>query len=175
MSNSESIRAFIFLLNWGIIWNLERQQITCNEDWHLLFLPISATHRSLLMVLLSCNRTYAPFFWARCAVARLTSQWTATIGGLLDATLRGKPRLHGTAASSRVMTSFWLQTSPAARILNAIVPPKWIPMLTCVKRSNTCVFTFHTAHCGYDQPMAKLKLLPGCGMEINCPLQSGYT
>lgn len=39
MSELENILAFIFLLNWRIIWNLDRRQIACNGDWHLLFPP----------------------------------------------------------------------------------------------------------------------------------------
>lgn len=163
MSELENILAFIFLFNWRIIWNLERQQIPCNEDWHLLFFPVSSTHRQTIH--------YSP---ARSQARSSCGSPCSLEGGLMTAS--GPPgatpsgtttrmpiwawQVYVRPVSSRVMTSFCRQRSSPVRLRCRIVPLKVISALTYVIRSNGSVFTFHTEHSSYGQPTLKLTLHP---------------
>lgn len=177
MSELENILAFIFLLNWRIIWNLERQQIPCNEDWHLLFFPVSSTHRQTIHhsparvtgALLLCF-LLQPRGWShdeRQAAGRHPFEDDRTRMPVWTC------QAYGRAVSSRVMTSFCRQRSSPGRLHHGIVPLKVISALTYVIRSNGSVFTFHTEQSSFSQPTLKLKLLPWCGGKINCPPQPG--
>lgn len=178
MSELENILALIFLLNWRIIWNLERQQIACNEDWHLLFPSVSSTHGQTIH--------YSPVRSPTCS-----SRGSPCLGGgflMMGRSVRRHPSEDDRirmpiwawgvcvrAVSSRVMTSFCLQRSSPGRLHRRIAPLKVISVLTYVIGSNDSVFTFHTEHSSYGQPTLKLKLLPWCEGKINCPPQPSCT
>lgn len=183
MSTLENILAFIFLLNWGIIWNLERWQIACNEDWHLLFSPVSTTHHQS-----NGHSHFFFFFKVICSSLELALQpqgshperqwwlvgcWVPPFRADLD----DRTRLFSwawlliscvTVVSSRVMTSLWLHPQhtqpPPGRVLYGIACLKLILALTYVRRSNACVF--HAVHYSYDLPIQNWKLPPWCGRLI---------